>query len=219
MFEKITEAEINERSMARVSTTPGRRTAFGEGNMDAEALKLRFDRLGRFIAGRLNEVLEGMADGSLADAIIVPFPGIPGESISIKQYIDNLRNGNGSLIVIKVGDDSIDLDQIAGFVVRTKNELESGEFANKILVKMPDNTPTTIQRMAVVIQHMQQGDLIDVAPGVSIRDFYKAFLNLKEIAKGDPGEKGDPYTLTEEDKAIIVEAVIAALPNGDEVSY
>lgn len=36
---------------------------------------------------------------------------------------------------------------------------------------------------------------------------------------GQPGEKGDPYTLTEEDKATIVQAVLAALPNGDEVSY
>lgn len=36
---------------------------------------------------------------------------------------------------------------------------------------------------------------------------------------GQPGEKGDPYTLTEEDLTTIVQAVLAALPNGDEVSY
>lgn len=37
--------------------------------------------------------------------------------------------------------------------------------------------------------------------------------------QGEKGEKGDPYTLTEEDKAIIVQDVLNALPNGDEVAY
>lgn len=38
-------------------------------------------------------------------------------------------------------------------------------------------------------------------------------------AQGEQGPKGDPYTLTEADKKEIVQAVIEALPNGDEVSY
>ena len=33
------------------------------------------------------------------------------------------------------------------------------------------------------------------------------------------GEPGDPYTLTQADKTEIVELVLAALPNGDEVYY
>ena len=33
------------------------------------------------------------------------------------------------------------------------------------------------------------------------------------------GEKGDDYVLTDADKVAMVEAVLAALPNGDEVSY
>ena len=33
------------------------------------------------------------------------------------------------------------------------------------------------------------------------------------------GDKGDDYVLTDDDKAEIVDAVLAALPNGDEVSY
>lgn len=37
--------------------------------------------------------------------------------------------------------------------------------------------------------------------------------------KGDKGDKGDKYTLTEEDKDELVLRVMAALPNGDEVSY
>lgn len=36
---------------------------------------------------------------------------------------------------------------------------------------------------------------------------------------GDKGDKGDPYTLTDEDGAKIVAAVLEALPDGDEVYY
>ena len=36
---------------------------------------------------------------------------------------------------------------------------------------------------------------------------------------GEQGPEGPPYTLTEEDKQTIVQAVIAALPDGDAVSY
>ena len=36
---------------------------------------------------------------------------------------------------------------------------------------------------------------------------------------GEQGPEGPPYTLTEEDKQTIVQAVLAALPDGDEVSY
>ena len=55
--------------------------------------------------------------------------------------------------------------------------------------------------------------------------------NVQEILaiKGEKGEKGDPYILTETDKAEIVNAVlssmpsvediIAKLPDGDEVDY
>lgn len=36
---------------------------------------------------------------------------------------------------------------------------------------------------------------------------------------GDKGDKGDPYTLTEADRETIVQDVLNALPNGDEVAY
>lgn len=38
----------------------------------------------------------------------------------------------------------------------------------------------------------------------------------KESLRGEPG---DSYILTEEDKAEITQAVLDALPNGDEVKY
>lgn len=37
--------------------------------------------------------------------------------------------------------------------------------------------------------------------------------------QGEKGDKGDPYTLTDTDKASIVNAVLAALPDGDEEAY
>mgnify|MGYP003456991811 CR=1 FL=1 len=37
--------------------------------------------------------------------------------------------------------------------------------------------------------------------------------------KGEQGEVGPAYTLTEEDKQAIVNAVIAALPSSEEVTY
>lgn len=37
--------------------------------------------------------------------------------------------------------------------------------------------------------------------------------------QGPEGPQGPPYTLTEEDKQTIVQEVLAALPNGDDVSY
>lgn len=182
MFEKITEAEINERSMAKVSTTPGRRTAFGEGGMDAEALKLRFDRLGRFIAGRLNEVFEGLPNGELAKHLYIAAP--EGSFTRLDLFVTNLLKGDLAEIYAKTPSGEGSLDMVCDIVFRIDNGLATGDFASNIYV----------------------------AKDLTLTGFYEAFLNLKEIAKGDPGEKGDPYTLTEEDKAIIVEAVIAALP-------
>ena len=40
----------------------------------------------------------------------------------------------------------------------------------------------------------------------------KEWLDSLEGEKGDKGDKGDPYTLTDEDKIAIVDAVIEALP-------
>jgi hypothetical protein len=41
----------------------------------------------------------------------------------------------------------------------------------------------------------------------------------KDGEDGEKGDKGDPYTLTDADKSAIVQDVINALPNGDEVAY
>jgi hypothetical protein len=131
MLEKITEAEINERSMARVSTTPGRPTAFGQSNMDPEALKLRFDRLGRFLAGKINEILGSIEDGSIAEYIYVDHNGV---KYSIEQFITNLINGDVDNIQIKINGGIVYLTEIAMKTEEMYNGLFTGDIAGKIAV-------------------------------------------------------------------------------------
>lgn len=136
MLEKITEAEINERSMARVSTTPGRRTGFGENNLNPEALKLRFDRLGRFLAGKINEILGSIEDGSIAEYIYVDHNG---NKISVEQFITNLLNGDVDNIQIKTAYGIVYLTEIA---MKTE-EMYNGQFTGdgaKNLVVVPGVT-------------------------------------------------------------------------------
>lgn len=47
----------------------------------------------------------------------------------------------------------------------------------------------------------------------------KWFINGVDTGKPSQGEKGDSYTLTDEDKQEIVNRTLALIPNGDEVSY
>lgn len=136
MLEKITEAEINERSMARVSTTPGRKTGFGENNLGPEALKLRFDRLGRFLAGKINEILGSIEDGSIAEYIYVDHNG---NKISVEQFITNLMNGDVDNIQIKTAYGIVYLTEIA----KKTEEMYNGQFTGdgaKNLVVVPGVT-------------------------------------------------------------------------------
>ena len=131
MFERITEAEINERSMANVSTTPGRRTAFGEGGLDAKALKLRFDRLGRYLAKRLNEVFDGIADGSLAEVLYIDSEG---KKRSLKDFVDSLLTGQVESIKIQTSDGVITLTELGDRTQEMYNGLDTGELAGKIKI-------------------------------------------------------------------------------------
>ena len=131
MLEKITEAEINERSMARVSNTPGRRTAFGQSEMDAEALKLRFDRLGRFLAGKINEILGSLEDGSIAEYIYIDHNG---DKISVEQFITNILNGDVHNIQIKTGYGIVYLTEIAMKTEEMYNGQFTGDSANQLYI-------------------------------------------------------------------------------------
>ena len=153
MFEKITEAEIDERSMARVSTTPNRKTAFGEGEMDAKALKLRFDRLPRFIISRLNEVMEGMANGRFAERLYIDVPGSPPQELA--AFIISLRNGQLTQINVNTPSGNGNLEQVCDIVYRINNGLSTGDFA----------------------------DDINIAGNLTLSGFYKKFLELEGKVK------------------------------------
>lgn len=163
MFEKITEAEINERSMANVSTTPNRPTAFGESKMDAQALKLRFDRLSRYLAGRLNEIFTGISDGNLAKSVKI-VEEKDGKTIeySLAEFILRMIKGDLTQINVKVPEGTQRLDVICNQVLRWQNEIKTGDFADE----------------TVVVQ------------GVTIRQFYEEFKKLEETGQGKPGEPG-----------------------------
>ena len=163
MFEKITEAEINERSMANVSTTPNRPTAFGESRMDAQALKLRFDRLSRYLAGRINEIFVGISDGNLAKSVkIVEEKGEETIEYSLAEFILKMIEGDLTQINVKVPEGTQRLDVICNQVLRWQNEIQTGDFADETVV----------------------------VEGVTIRQFYEEFKKLEETGQGKPGEPG-----------------------------
>ncbi len=132
MFEKITEAEINERSMANVSTTPGRKTAFGESNLNAQALKLRFDRLSRYLAGRINEILEGIDNGALVDNLQITTDD---KKISLGDFIHKLLTGDVSDVKIQAYDKVMTLEELAIKFLQIYDGVDSGDLAARMKMK------------------------------------------------------------------------------------
>ena len=131
MFEKITEAEINERSMANVSTTPNRPTAFGESRMDAQALKLRFDRLSRYLAGRLNEIFTALNEGNFAQAVYINHEG---RKVNLETFITNLLTGEVSDIQIQTMDGIVYLTELGNKVQEIYNGQYTGDLAGNITI-------------------------------------------------------------------------------------
>ena len=77
-----------------------------------------------------------------------------------------------------------------------------------------------------VEQRLNNGDFVGEKgePGEAFKyeDFTEEQLNNLKGKQGDKGDKGDSFTyedFTEANKQEMVERIIAALPNGDEVSY
>lgn len=131
MFEKITESDIAKHGMAAVSTTPNRKTAFGESGMSAPELKARFDALPSHIAKRLNEIFEGIPDGALADALKLKH----GEAlVSVAELIRGLLNGDVENIQVKTFYQTISLATLGARVVEMYNGLDTGELAEKLML-------------------------------------------------------------------------------------
>ncbi len=72
----------------------------------------------------------------------------------------------------------------------------------------PDVWQQLLAEMNAVVPHIGENG-----------NWYVGDVDTGTPAQGPRGEDGDDYVLTNADKAKIVDAVLAALPNGDEVSY
>lgn len=122
MYERIEESELKRRSLKNVSTTPTRRTPFGESGLSAEQLKERFDLLGVYIANRLNEVFEGMESGEFIDSAKF----VDGRGLG--EIIRSLFDGSGaSEIYIETPTETLTLAEAVNRLVRLLNEIENGD--------------------------------------------------------------------------------------------
>jgi hypothetical protein len=128
MFEKITEQELEVRGVGNVSTTPTKKTPFGESGFDAKQLKERFDLLPRYIAERLNEVLGGIDSGELIDYAYLSPHGYVGDILRGLYDGETARE-----IIIKTPTRDITVADVAIEVVRLLDELENGEFVERIM--------------------------------------------------------------------------------------
>lgn len=132
MFEKMPEAYLNKYSMANVSTTPNRKTAFGESDLTAEALKKRFDRLPRYIANKLNEVLEGLPSGDLADYIYVKVDGKAPQNLAV--FINKLQTGDVGDIKVETPSGMGSLNFVCDLVFQMDNGLYTGDLAERLIL-------------------------------------------------------------------------------------
>lgn len=128
MFEKITEQELEVRGVGNVSTTPTKKTPFGESGFDAKQLKERFDLLPRYIAERLNEVLGGIDSGELIDYAYLSPHGYVGDILRGLYDGETARE-----IIIKTPTRDITVADVAIEVVRLLDELENGELGDKLM--------------------------------------------------------------------------------------
>ena len=132
MYEKIEESELKRRSLKNVSTTPTRRTPFGESGLSAEQLKERFDLLSVYIANRLNEVFEGMENGEFIDSAKF----VDGRGLG--EIIRSLYDGSGAHdINIETPTEKLTLAEAVNKLVRLLDEIENGELT-QVLNAVPD---------------------------------------------------------------------------------
>lgn len=123
MFEKINNSDLEKRSMTKVATTPTQKTPFGESSFTADELKARFDLLPRYIATRLNEILEGLQSGDLAD-----YAAVKGTGKNVGLLLRSIFDGTGAKdIMIKTPTEELSLEDAVSRLVRLMDELENGE--------------------------------------------------------------------------------------------
>lgn len=128
MFEKIEQSEISRLGMVNVSTTPTKKTPFGESNFTAADLKGRFDKLPDYLAKRLNEIFEGMQSGELAKNVTLS------DGSRLDALLLGLFDGETAKkikIVTPSGD--VTLAEISSKMKKALDEMESGEYFKEAL--------------------------------------------------------------------------------------
>jgi hypothetical protein len=124
MYEKITDEEIKRFGVANLSTTPTGKTPFGESGFTPAELRARFDKLPTYLAARFNEIIDGMADSSLANNIYV---GVG----SVGQILRGLFDGGMAMnIRIVTPTETLTLQAAVTRLVKLLDEIDNGEFLN-----------------------------------------------------------------------------------------
>lgn len=164
MIEKITQSELDARSMASVSTTPTRRTAFGESGMDQEALKLRFDRMSRLVAKKVNEIIDGLSNGQVASDIIIEHDGF---KWSLAHFIQRLLSGDVDHIPISMPTGGkMYLTELALMTHEMYFGLSSGDLADKLMLNAEETLADFYARSLI---HLSRE--IEVVEGEGSYDF------------------------------------------------
>ena len=123
MFEKIQESELKTLGISNVSTTPTKRTPYGESGFTAAELKERFDKLPRYLAARLNEIFEGMETGELAGGIKLSADGG-----SVKHILNGLFDGSvADKLLIKTPTEEVTLAVAVVKLLKLLDEIDNGE--------------------------------------------------------------------------------------------
>lgn len=148
MFEEITKNDLDSRAMARVSSTPSRRTAFGESKMSAEDLKNRFDRLPRYLAGRLNEIFRAINTGELSEALKVDCNGV---IISLDDLVTRLLSGNVDFVKIQTLLETISLTTLAEKTLKIENSIKTGELAEHMIMKDGESFDTFYENAKIFV--------------------------------------------------------------------
>ena len=98
---KLTDSEMSAQGVASLPTRPNGDYADGGETLTAAALKDRFDRLPKYIAARLNALIDALntnpsddSDASIASAILTGlFPGVD-DTHSLSDFFTDVKNGD-----------------------------------------------------------------------------------------------------------------------------
>ena len=97
MIEKITQSEIDKKSVASLPTRPNDRSADGSGGLSSPELRARFDALALLAISKYNELVDAIGKEG-ADGLISMMPsGIEGKSLA--ELLAEIRTGDFSGIL------------------------------------------------------------------------------------------------------------------------